>query len=142
MSEYRLQRERLVRELELKRGIRDPLVLDAMRRVQRHRYVPEHLLKQAYADFALPIGEEQTISQPYIVARMTEWLEVGPEHSVLEIGTGSGYQTLVLSHLSKYVYSIERHRKLAVAATAPTADARSAATACTARLTRTRSENS
>jgi protein-L-isoaspartate(D-aspartate) O-methyltransferase len=113
MSDYRLQRDRLVRELERKRGIRDRRVLQAMRRVPRHLFVPEHLLSQAYVDFALPIGEEQTISQPFIVARMTEYLELEPEHSVLEIGTGSGYQTAVLALLARVVYSIERVASLA-----------------------------
>jgi protein-L-isoaspartate(D-aspartate) O-methyltransferase len=88
-------------------------VLAAMRSVPRHLFVKEHLRTQAYGDHALPIGAAQTISQPYIVARMTELLEVGPEHSVLEIGTGSGYQTAILAQLGRRVYSLERIAELA-----------------------------
>ncbi len=79
-----------------------------MGEVPRHLFVPEHLVGRAYGDSALPIGEAQTISQPWVVARMTELLEVGEEHSVLEIGTGSGYHTAILAKLARWVFSLER----------------------------------
>jgi len=89
------------------RGIKDPRLLEVMRRIPRHLFVPENLRPEAYADEPLPIGEGQTISQPYIVAYMTEKLELrGPER-VLEVGTGSGYQTAVLSELVESVFSVE-----------------------------------
>jgi protein-L-isoaspartate(D-aspartate) O-methyltransferase len=113
MSDFAVQRERMVRDLIAARGIKDERVLAAMRKVPRHLFVKEHLRTQAYGDHALPIGAAQTISQPYIVARMTELLEVGPEHSVLEIGTGSGYQTAILAQLARRVYSLERIAELA-----------------------------
>jgi protein-L-isoaspartate(D-aspartate) O-methyltransferase len=113
MSDFAHQRERMVRDLIVARGIKDERVLAAMRSVPRHLFVKEHLRTQAYGDHALPIGAAQTISQPYIVARMTELLEVGPEHSVLEIGTGSGYQTAILAQLGRRVYSLERIAELA-----------------------------
>ncbi len=113
MDRYRHQRARMVRELERKYGIEDPRVLDAMGRVPRHQFVHKHLETQSYSDFALPIGQEQTISQPFVVARMTEYLEPEEEHSVLEIGTGSGYQTAILAELARVVYSIERVPALA-----------------------------
>lgn len=94
------------------RGIRDPEVLDAMRTVPRHEFVNESLVDQAYNDHPLPIGEQQTISQPYIVALMTEALQVDKDDRVLEIGTGCGYQAAVLAHLAFRVYTIERNRKL------------------------------
>ena len=103
----------MVRFLALKRGIRDERLLEAMRAVPRHLFVRTHLWTQAYGDHALPIGRDQTISQPYVVARMTELLEVGPEHSVLEIGSGSGYQTAILARLARRVYSLERIPELA-----------------------------
>jgi protein-L-isoaspartate(D-aspartate) O-methyltransferase len=113
MSDFAHQRERMVRDLIAARGIKDERVLAAMRAVPRHLFVKEHLRTQAYGDHALPIGAAQTISQPYIVARMTELLEVGPNHSVLEIGTGSGYQTAILAQLGQRVYSLERIAELA-----------------------------
>jgi len=91
----------------LGRGIRDRAVLDAMRRVPRHRFVPEDLQACAYDDGALSIGENQTISQPYIVAYMTEALELKPSDRVLEVGTGSGYQTAILAELVREVCTIE-----------------------------------
>jgi len=102
------QRERMVLELLAGRGIRDQRVLDAMRSIPRHRFLKEHLRARAYGDHALPIGEGQTISQPYVVARMSELLDVRAESTVLEIGAGSGYQTAVLAHLARWVYSLER----------------------------------
>ena len=94
-------------------GVRDVRVLEAMARVPREDFVREEQREVAYGDHALPIGEGQTISQPYVVARMTELLEVGPTHHVLEVGTGSGYQAAVLGELARDVVSVERHRSLA-----------------------------
>ena len=111
--EYARWRNRMVDEQLVKRGINDRRVLDAMRVIPRHAFVPEEFKPQAYEDRPVPIGEGQTISQPYIVAFMTERLRLKPHHSVLEIGTGSGYQTSILCHLSHYVYSIERVSRLA-----------------------------
>jgi protein-L-isoaspartate(D-aspartate) O-methyltransferase len=89
------------------RGVRDALVLEAMRSVPRHKFVPGDLIDQAYADHPLPIGHGQTISQPYIVALMTEKLGIRPGDKVLEIGTGSGYQAAVLAEITDQVYSVE-----------------------------------
>jgi protein-L-isoaspartate(D-aspartate) O-methyltransferase len=100
-------RERMVREQLRDRGITDQRVLDAMRSVPRHRFVPEPQRPLAYNDYPLPIGYGQTISQPYIVAFMSQALEVTPEHTVLEIGTGSGYQAAILGRLARTVYTIE-----------------------------------
>jgi protein-L-isoaspartate(D-aspartate) O-methyltransferase len=113
LSDFSLQRERMVRDHIAARGIQDERVLQAMRKIPRHLFVREHLRAQAYGDHALPIGANQTISQPYIVARMTELLEVGPNHSVLEIGAGSGYQTAILATLARRVYALERIHELA-----------------------------
>ena len=96
-----------------RRGIKNFRVLDAFRRVPRHLFVPEHTLADAYEDHPLPIGDGQTISQPYIVALMTEALELTGTEKVLEIGTGSGYQTAILAELAQEVYSIERIVSLA-----------------------------
>ena len=100
-------REEMVRRQIEDRGIRDPLVLRAMRKVPRHRFVPEAPPAQAYGDFPLPIGLGQTISQPYIVAFMAEAADVSPSDRVLEIGTGSGYGAAVLAELAQEVYTIE-----------------------------------
>ncbi len=89
------------------RGIKSQAIIDAMLEVDRHMFVPDHQKKNAYSDRPLPIGYNQTISQPYIVAYMTEKLKVERNHKVLEIGTGSGYQAAILSKLCKYVYTIE-----------------------------------
>lgn len=105
---YDYARRKMVRDHIEARGVKDERVLGAMRDAPRHLFVRDHLRGQAYADYALPIGENQTISQPYVVARMTELLDVQAGHSVLEIGTGSGYQTLVLARLAHRVYSLER----------------------------------
>src|SRR5918912_1210468 len=112
-SDYRIPRERMIDRLRGHYGIRDQRVLDAMRAVPRHRFVPEALQGRAYGDHALPIAANQTISQPYIVARMTELLEVDRRGRVLEIGAGSGYQTAVLAQLAAQVYAIERIGDLA-----------------------------
>lgn len=98
----------MVSEQLAPRGIRDERLLAAMREIPRHRFVPPSLVPQAYADAPLPIGEGQTISQPFIVAEMTRLLELSGEEKVLEIGTGSGYQTAVLCRLSREVVTIER----------------------------------
>jgi protein-L-isoaspartate(D-aspartate) O-methyltransferase len=101
------QRHEMVRAQIQARGIHDPRVLDAMREVKRHLFVPTESSQDAYEDFPLPIGEGQTISQPYIVALMTELLDTKPTDQILEVGTGSGYQAAVLSRLVADVYSIE-----------------------------------
>ena len=89
------------------RGIRDDAVLEVMRSVERHNFVPENYRDRAYSDGPLPIGHGQTISQPYIVAFMTEQLQVSSQHKILEIGTGSGYQAAILGELAKHVFTIE-----------------------------------
>jgi protein-L-isoaspartate(D-aspartate) O-methyltransferase len=101
------QRQRMVDEQLRTRDIKDARVLEAMRSVPRHEFVPAAQRAAAYRDSPLPIGYEQTISQPYIVAFMTQALKVEPTHKVLEIGTGSGYQAAILSRLAKVVYTIE-----------------------------------
>ena len=106
-ARYRLMREKMVQTQIERRGIKDPRVLAALREVPRHLFVPENLKERAYDDNALPIGEDQTISQPYIVAIMTELLRLEGSERVLEIGTGSGYQAAVLSGLVDSVYTIE-----------------------------------
>src|ERR1700722_420943 len=98
------------------RGIGDERVLDAMLRVQRHEFAPERYRDQAYQDHPLPIGEGQTISQPYIVARMLEAVALSPADRVLEVGTGSGYVTALLAEVAAQVFSVERHVALANAA--------------------------
>jgi protein-L-isoaspartate(D-aspartate) O-methyltransferase len=106
-------------QLQLRqRGIMDTAVLRALDEVPREYFVPADLSAMAYADHALPISCGQTISQPYIVAYMTEQLDIGPQHRVLEIGTGSGYQAAVLSRLAREVVSVERYRTLAETARA------------------------
>jgi len=112
-AEYRLPRERMVERLRNHYGIRDERVLNAMRSVPRHYFVTEALRGRAYDDNALPINLNQTISQPYIVARMTELLELTNRDRVLEIGAGSGYQTAILAQLASQVYAIERIGELA-----------------------------
>lgn len=100
-------REAMVRDQIESRGVEDPVVLNAMRQVQRHHFVPEELRARAYDDRPLPIGLDQTISQPYVVAAMTEAIHPQPGQKVLEIGTGSGYQAAVLAEIGMEVYSIE-----------------------------------
>ena len=109
-------RQRMVREQIEARDVRDPRVLAAMRAVPRHLFVPEAQVPHAYRDSPLPIGHGQTISQPFIVASMTELLDIQPDDVVLEIGTGSGYQAAVLGRLAKQVYSIEVVEALATTA--------------------------
>lgn len=108
----------MVREQIEARGIRDPRVLDAMRNVPRERFVNPEDASQAYGDFPLPIGHGQTISQPYIVALMTELAEIKPNDRILEIGTGCGYQTAVLTLLGAEVWSVEIIKELAIQAQA------------------------
>jgi protein-L-isoaspartate(D-aspartate) O-methyltransferase len=110
---FERERARMVEEQLVRRGIADARVLTVMRRVPRHLFVEEALRDRAYGDHALPIGEEQTISQPYIVALMTSLLELRGTEKVLEVGTGSGYQTAVLAELARRVCSIERLPRLA-----------------------------
>lgn len=110
---YARSRKKMVDGHLIPRGIKDPAVLDAMGRVPRHLFVEEGFIGQAYADNALPIGEKQTISQPYIVALMLEALKLVGKEKVLEVGAGSGYLTAVLSLLADKVYSIERITALA-----------------------------
>ncbi|MFQ3584325.1 MAG: protein-L-isoaspartate(D-aspartate) O-methyltransferase [Cyanobacteriota bacterium] len=110
---FALEREQMVREQIEQRGIRDRRVLQAMQKVPRHRFVPLEQQAHAYTDRPLSIGYNQTISQPYIVALMTEAAQLKPESVVLEIGTGSGYQTAVLAELAQQVYSLERIPALA-----------------------------
>jgi protein-L-isoaspartate(D-aspartate) O-methyltransferase len=106
--DYRLAREKMVKNQIISRGITDPGVLEAMGKIQRHLFVEEALIGEAYNDHPLPVGHKQTISQPYIVALMTEALELTGKEKTLEIGTGSGYQTAILAERSKTVYTIER----------------------------------
>lgn len=105
---YQRQREDMVKKQIESRGISDPNVLAALRKVPRHLFVSEALRDQAYGDFPLPIGEQQTISQPYIVAEMTQALQLTKDDRVLEIGTGSGYQAAILAEIAFRVYTIER----------------------------------
>jgi len=106
-QDYNQLRDQMVRKQLKERGIKSKPVLEAMARVERHRFVPKNMVPRAYDDGPLPIGEGQTISQPYIVAFMTEVLDVRPADRVLEIGTGSGYQAAILAELCKEVYTIE-----------------------------------
>ena len=113
---YTQERLRMVVEQIQARHIYDERVLEAMRKVPRHRFVPPEHWHLAYADCPLPIGQNQTISQPYIVSLMTELLLLGGNEVILEIGTGSGYQAAILSLLAREVYTIERHQHLATQA--------------------------
>jgi protein-L-isoaspartate(D-aspartate) O-methyltransferase len=111
---YRRQREEMVKRQIEARGITDRGVLAAMHKVLRHLFVSEALMEQAYGDYPLPIGEQQTISQPYIVAEMTQALQLNKDDRVLEIGTGSGYQAAVIAEVAFRVYTIERIHSLFV----------------------------
>lgn len=110
--DYRLARERMVKNQLVPRGITDNRVLEAMSKIHRHLFVEEALTGEAYNDHPLPIGHNQTISQPYIVALMTETLGLTGTEKTLEIGTGSGYQTAILAELSEAVYTVERIKPL------------------------------
>jgi len=109
---YKIMRNSMVMDQLVTRGIRDKKVLEAMRKIPRHLFVDKSLSGKAYADHPLPIGEGQTISQPYVVALMSEALDLKPSDRVLEIGTGSGYQAAVLAEIVKEVYTIEIKKKL------------------------------
>lgn len=113
MDRYEKQRKKMVDAQIRSRGIGDARVLRAMEKIPRHLFVDEGLIDQAYNDSPLPIGEKQTISQPYIVALMTEALELGGREKVLELGTGSGYQAAILAELADRVFTIERIASLA-----------------------------
>jgi protein-L-isoaspartate(D-aspartate) O-methyltransferase len=110
---YKTEREEMVLNQITLRGVRDPNVIEAMRKIPRHLFVPENLQYLAYTDSPLPIGYGQTISQPYMVAFMTEAARIAPESKVLEIGTGCGYQAAILSQICKQVYTIEIIKPLA-----------------------------
>src|SRR3954454_15205716 len=112
-ASYSSLRQQMVTQQLRARGVSDERVLAAMERVPRHEFAPERYRDQAYEDHPLPIGEEQTISQPYIVAIMLEALRLSPSQRVLEVGTGSGYLTALLAELAAQVISIERHAALA-----------------------------
>ncbi len=113
MPDHAPSRAQMVDSQLRARGISDPRVLEAMLSVPRHKFVPEAYRSQAYEDHPLPIGNDQTISQPYVVALMLELLHLTPNDTVLEIGTGSGYVTAVLAELAAQVFSVERHATLA-----------------------------
>ena len=113
---FEISRRRMVETQIIARGIRDRMVIDAMLKVPRHIFVEEAMASQAYSDSPLPIGEKQTISQPYMVALMTELLQLRGTEKVLEIGTGSGYQAAILATIANRVYTIERIRPLALRA--------------------------
>ena len=108
VKEWIFERERMVKEQIIARGIKDNRVIEAIKKVPRHLFVDKTYYHQAYNDYPLPIGQDQTISQPYMVAAMTEILELKGSEKVLEVGTGSGYQTAILALLCSKVYSIER----------------------------------
>jgi protein-L-isoaspartate(D-aspartate) O-methyltransferase len=114
--DFALARKKMVQEQLVARGIKDKRILAAMMKVPRHLFVEEGLWHQAYGDFPLPIGEGQTISQPYIVALMTAALHVTGDEKVLEIGTGSGYQAAILAELTMHVFSVERISSMAAKA--------------------------
>ncbi len=116
MTDFPKARLKMVEEQIASRGIRDARLIAAMKKIPRHLFVEEALQSQAYTDHPLPIGEKQTISQPYMVALMTEALLLTGKEKVLEIGTGSGYQTAILAEMCEKVYSVERIRPLALRA--------------------------
>jgi len=116
INDYELKRRYMVESQIVKRGIKDKNVINAMLKVERHLFVNENFKNEAYEDYPLPIGENQTISQPYIVALMSEALELNRQSKVLEIGTGCGYQTAILAEIAKEVYTIERIESLSLKA--------------------------
>lgn len=113
MIDFKSLQEEMVTQQIMRRGVVTPRVIEAFKKVPRHLFVPEQFQSHSYNDHPLPIGEGQTISQPYIVALMTDLLDLSGEDKVLEIGTGSGYQAAILAELGKEVYTIERHKLLA-----------------------------
>lgn len=113
LNDYSSKRLKMVETQILPRGIKDVRVINALKKVPRHLFLDDALWPQAYEDYPAPIGEKQTISQPYIVALMTELLELKGNEKILEIGTGSGYQTAILAEIAEQVYSIERIPSLA-----------------------------
>ena len=115
-EEHLLSRRKMIKEQIVARGVKDPLVLKAIAEIPRHRFVLENLEQSAYDDTPLPIGENQTISQPFIVAYMTEALELMGDEKVLEVGTGSGYQTAVLAGIVSEVYTVEINENLIIEA--------------------------
>lgn len=116
MVSFDIARKRMVQEQVVARGITTPRLIDVLLKTPRHLFVQEAMAAQAYSDGPLPIGEKQTISQPFMVALMTDLLELKPSDHVLEIGTGSGYQTAILASLARRVWTIERIRPLAMQA--------------------------
>jgi len=112
-NDFAIDRNRMVAEQLIGRGIKNLRVLNTFREVPRHKFIQDTFLHHAYNDHPVPIGLDQTISQPYMVAVMTEYLDVQENHKVLEIGTGSGYETAILAKLAKTVYTVERIRELA-----------------------------
>lgn len=113
MTDYAALRKLMVEEQIILRGIKNNRLIEAFYKVERHKFVPENLRESAYGDFPLPIGEGQTISQPYIVALMTQCLDLSGKEKVLEVGSGSGYQSAILAQLAREVFSIERIEPLA-----------------------------
>jgi len=111
--DFKSLQEEMVSQQIMRRGVVTPQVIEVFRKVPRHLFVPEEVRSYAYNDHPLPIGEGQTISQPYMVALMTDLLDLSGEEKILEIGTGSGYQAAILAELGKEVYTVERHRLLA-----------------------------
>jgi protein-L-isoaspartate(D-aspartate) O-methyltransferase len=118
MTDFTYQRRQMIEQQLRRRGVTDADVLAAMERVPRERFVPPELRDRAYADSALSIGASQTISQPYIVGLSTQALAVSPDHRVLEVGTGSGYQTAVLAELGAEIFTVERLKTLSLRARA------------------------
>lgn len=113
MIDFKSLQEEMITQQIMRRGVVTPRVIEAFKKIPRHLFVPEQFQSHSYNDHPLPIGEGQTISQPYIVALMTDLLDLSGEDKVLEIGTGSGYQAAILAELGKEVYTVERHKLLA-----------------------------